>query len=29
MKQLTSAEIRQMWLDFWQSKRHSVEPSAS
>lgn len=29
MKQLTSAEIRQMWLDFWQSKGHSVEPSAS
>ncbi|SPT61721.1 Alanine--tRNA ligase [Aerococcus viridans] len=29
MKQLTSAEIRQKWLDFWQSKGHSVEPSAS
>ena len=29
MKQLTSAEIRQMWLDFWKSKGHSVEPSAS
>ncbi|OYW72415.1 MAG: alanine--tRNA ligase, partial [Aerococcus viridans] len=29
MKQLTSAEIRQIWLDFWQSKGHSVEPSAS
>lgn len=29
MKQLSSAEIRQMWLDFWQSKGHSVEPSAN
>ncbi|EHI68723.1 alanine--tRNA ligase [Streptococcus ictaluri] len=29
MKQLTSAEIRQMWLDFWKSKGHSVEPSAN
>ncbi|RPA59124.1 alanine--tRNA ligase [Aerococcus agrisoli] len=29
MKQLTSAEVRQLWLDFWQTKGHSVEPSAS
>lgn len=29
MKQLTSAQIRQMWLDFWKSKGHSVEPSAN
>lgn len=29
MKKLTSAEIRQMWLDFWKSKGHSVEPSAN
>ena len=29
MKQLTSAQIRQMWLDFWASKGHSVEPSQS
>ncbi|GFG46908.1 UNVERIFIED_CONTAM: alanine--tRNA ligase [Streptococcus canis] len=29
MKYLSSAEIRQMWLDFWQSKGHSVEPSAN
>ncbi|MBM6514252.1 alanine--tRNA ligase [Streptococcus dysgalactiae subsp. equisimilis] len=29
MKRLSSAEIRQMWLDFWQSKGHSVEPSAN
>lgn len=29
MKHLSSAEIRQMWLDFWQSKGHSVEPSAN
>ncbi|MGT2887072.1 alanine--tRNA ligase [Streptococcus didelphis] len=29
MKQLSSAQIRQMWLDFWQSKGHSVEPSAN
>ena len=28
MKQLTSAQIRQMWLDFWKSKGHAVEPSA-
>ncbi|MBF0787476.1 MULTISPECIES: alanine--tRNA ligase [unclassified Streptococcus] len=29
MKQLSSAQIRQMWLDFWNSKGHSVEPSAN
>ena len=29
MKQLTSAQIRQMWLDFWKSKGHAVEPSAN
>jgi alanyl-tRNA synthetase len=29
MKQMTSQEIRQMWLDFWQSKGHKVEPSVS
>ncbi|HEL0606481.1 alanine--tRNA ligase [Streptococcus equi subsp. zooepidemicus] len=29
MKQLTSAQIRQMWLDFWKSKGHSIEPSAN
>ncbi|HEL1991824.1 alanine--tRNA ligase [Streptococcus suis] len=28
MKNLSSAQIRQMWLDFWKSKGHSVEPSA-
>lgn len=29
MKYMTSAEVRQMWLDFWKSKGHSVEPSAN
>ncbi|EOT44439.1 alanine--tRNA ligase [Enterococcus columbae] len=29
MKQLTSAQVRQMFLDFFKSKGHSVEPSAS
>lgn len=29
MKNLKSSEIRQMWLDFFKSKGHSVEPSAS
>lgn len=29
MKQLTSSEIRQMYLDFFKSKDHMVEPSAS
>ena len=28
MKQLSSAQVRQMWLDFW-GKGHSVEPSVS
>ena len=27
MKQLSSAQVRQMWLDFWATKGHSVEPS--
>ncbi len=29
MKQLTSAQVRQMFLEFFQSKGHAVEPSAS
>ncbi|MFC7060726.1 alanine--tRNA ligase [Halobacillus seohaensis] len=29
MKKLTSADIRQMFLDFFKDKGHSVEPSAS
>ncbi|MEC5422164.1 alanine--tRNA ligase [Virgibacillus sp. C22-A2] len=29
MKQLTSAEVRQMFLDFFKEKGHQVEPSAS
>lgn len=29
MRKMTSNEIRQMWLDFFKSKGHSVEPSAS
>ena len=29
MKNMKSYEIRQMWLDFFASKGHSVEPSAS
>ncbi|RFB17626.1 alanine--tRNA ligase [Bacillus sp. HNG] len=29
MKQLTSAQVRQMFLDFFKSKGHAVEPSAS
>ncbi|MFV0559556.1 MAG: alanine--tRNA ligase [Enterococcus sp.] len=29
MKELTSAQVRQMFLDFFKSKGHSVEPSAS
>ncbi|WP_079530364.1 alanine--tRNA ligase [Halobacillus hunanensis] len=29
MKSLTSAEVRQMFLDFFKEKGHSVEPSAS
>jgi len=28
MKPLSSAEVRQMFLDFFKEKRHSVEPSA-
>lgn len=29
MKYMTSSQIRQMWLDFFKSKGHAVEPSAS
>ena len=29
MRSMKSYEIRQMWLDFFKSKGHSVEPSAS
>ncbi|QKS70797.1 alanine--tRNA ligase [Paenalkalicoccus suaedae] len=29
MKRLTSAEVRQMYLDFFKEKGHAVEPSAS
>lgn len=29
MKNLTSSEIRKMYLDFWASKGHKIEPSAS
>lgn len=29
MKYLKGSQIRQMWLDFWQSKGHSVEQGAS
>ncbi|TXF95473.1 hypothetical protein FU323_11235, partial [Lactobacillus delbrueckii subsp. bulgaricus] len=29
MKHLTSAEVRQMFLDFFKEKGHAVEPSAS
>ncbi|MFS0672900.1 alanine--tRNA ligase [Ornithinibacillus sp. 179-J 7C1 HS] len=29
MKKLTSAQIRQMFLDFFQEKGHKIEPSAS
>lgn len=29
MKQLTSAQVRQLFLDFFRSKGHTVEPSAS
>lgn len=29
MRKMTSSEIRQMWLDFYQSKGHKVEASAS
>ena len=29
MKKLSSSEIRQMYLDFFQEKGHKVQPSAS
>ncbi|MDY0074333.1 MAG: alanine--tRNA ligase [Acholeplasmataceae bacterium] len=29
MKKMTSTEIRQMWLDFFKSKKHQIESSAS
>ncbi len=29
MKKLTSADVRQMFIDFFKEKNHSVEPSAS
>ena len=29
MKQMSSAQVRQMWLDFWATKGHAVEPSVS
>ena len=29
MKQLTSTEIRRMFLDFFVEKGHKIEPSAS
>ena len=29
MKKMTSSEIRQMWLDFFRSKGHHVEPGSS
>ncbi|OJG83895.1 alanyl-tRNA synthetase [Enterococcus ratti] len=29
MKKLSSAQVRQMFLEFFQSKRHIIEPSAS
>ncbi|KAF1296101.1 alanine--tRNA ligase [Enterococcus sp. JM4C] len=29
MKELTSSQVRQMYLDFFKSKGHSIEPSAS
>ncbi len=29
MKQLTSAQVRQMYLDFFKEKGHDIEPSAS
>ncbi|MDP3131130.1 MAG: alanine--tRNA ligase-related protein, partial [Bacillota bacterium] len=29
MKQLTGSQVRKMWLDFFQSKGHSVEKGAS
>lgn len=29
MKKLSSAEVRQMFLDFFKTKEHMIEPSAS
>ena len=29
MKYMTSSEIRRMWLDFFKSKGHMIEPGAS
>ena len=29
MKKMTSSEIRQMWLDFFKSKGHHIEPGSS
>ena len=29
MKKLSSAEVRQMYIDFFASKGHKIEPSAS
>ena len=29
MKKMTSTEVRQMFLDFFKSKGHSIEPSQS
>ncbi len=29
MKELSSSEIRQMYLDFFKSKGHTIMPSAS
>ncbi len=29
MKELSSGQVRQMFLDFFQEKGHAVEPSAS
>ena len=29
MKELNSAEVRQMFLDFFKEKDHQIEPSAS
>ena len=29
MKQMSSTQVRQMWLDFWATKGHAVEPSVS
>ena len=29
MKKMSANEIRNTWLNFWKSKGHSIEPSAS